>query len=323
LWTLALAMAIVLVTTVLVATSMRNQNEPADRRLNPPAMPPRMIDSSGTMAEADAPVGRGKGDWIGVVVPRQSVEVAFTSAGLLSLVRVEIGDTVRAGAVLAALDTTAAWHRLRIAGAELEVAEARLQEAVGESTAAFRQRERANAMRLRELISDREMEEAEVRLTTAVGEARAMRAAVHGERATVDNLRGELDRAVIRAGFSGVVAARYYDPGTVIDSYTPVLRIISTAVVCRLACNPDDARALSVGDEVVVHPSDSDVVCGARVVRIAPEIDVHTGCVLVEVICSSDGEQERPIKAGITIRGSRADRTSPARPSSEDAPPWR
>lgn len=115
----------------------------------------------------------------GTLEPRRSATLTFDSSGVVTTVRVEAGDTVRRGTVLAAIDTTALEAALASAEAQLDAAETTAAND-GSSSAA---QQAANTAR------------------------------VASARADVEAAREALDAATLTAPFSGQVASVGYAEG--------------------------------------------------------------------------------------------------------------
>ncbi|MEY4998011.1 MAG: hypothetical protein RIS00_55 [Pseudomonadota bacterium] len=132
---------------------------------------------------------------IGTVRYRRETPLGFTSAGKVARVRFEEGDTVRQGALLAALDTTSV-------GADLSIAEAE------------RSRAQADFERIKQLY-------AEGWITKARYEA--AEAAAKGATARVAQAGFASGTAQLYAPSNGVVLTRNVQPGQVIAAGTPAL----------------------------------------------------------------------------------------------------
>lgn len=162
-----------------------------------------------------------------VVTARDGV-IASRVSGTVSEVHVLAGVSVSEGAELVTLDT-------ELAEIELRQAEARLAEAVaGVETAAARRNRLNDALRrierLRETaaFSQGRFEEAEGELLTSSGQFGEAEARVATAEATIAEVRYRIDRAVIRAPFSGVVLETLTNPGEFLASGASVVRLLDT-----------------------------------------------------------------------------------------------
>jgi len=196
--------------------------------------------------------------------PFAAVTLYAKVSGYLHDVRVDKGDHVRAGQIVATIDSP-----------ELD---RQYEGAVADHT-----NKRANAKRFSALgpsgvVSAQEMEQAQT--TAAV--AGANEAAIATQRAY----------KIIRAPFDGVVTARFADPGALIQSaasaQSGALAVVSVAKADRLRVYVylDQASApfVRVGDEVTVTvPERPGWTRHGRVTRTGGELSARTRTMLTEI----------------------------------------
>lgn len=200
--------------------------------------------------------------------PPQRIAQGFEEGGTIAAVLVDEGDRVRAGEVLARLDT-----------ALLDAERIRLQAAARGIRAQVELARRTNArkaeLRQRGFATDQTVDDTSlglVRLEAALTEAEAALQAV--------DVR--LGKAVIRAPFDGVVGRRRLDDGAVAGPGAPVLDLLQDGPVqFRAGLAPDVADRLAVGDPVTVEAAGA--VWPARVDRIAPDLDPATRARVVQL----------------------------------------
>jgi RND family efflux transporter MFP subunit len=172
----------------------------------------------------------------GIVAARRQSALGFERGGRIDDITVDVGDQVRAGDVLAVLDTRAVIAQ--IAAADAQTAEAAAQTALATDTEA-----RQAQLLERGHISQQRLDE--VRTTTRAAQARQNAAA-----AAADAIRVQLDLAVMTAPFDGVVTARHADEGTIAAPGQPLLELIeSGSLEIRVGLPPVLAASLN-GD----HP---------------------------------------------------------------------
>jgi RND family efflux transporter MFP subunit len=197
----------------------------------------------------------------GTLKPRNQVQiVAEVPARLVRIVRDE-GMPARAGEVLALLDPTD--HRLALerARAAVAVAEANQAHAVAE-------KERADSLVKTGGITDKDRLSAEV-------SARVAEAALTQARAEAAIAAQQLARTEVRAPFSGRVARRLADPGSMLAVGAPLLTFVDDAVLEFRASTPSAYYGrVRVGAPVTVT---TDALPGSsvtgRVARITPLVD--------------------------------------------------
>jgi HlyD family secretion protein len=180
----------------------------------------------------------------GRIEPVTKVEIKSKANGIIKELRVQVGDRVAVGQILAELDRDNLAARLREAKAAFSGAEASLKGAAAELAknkveaegpeVAFARRnvERAEQLAREKLISQQNMDDTRSALDQAanrqavaksqlgVGEARVVqaRAAVAQAQAAVDRSEEELTNATIRSPIGGIVLSRDVEIGSPVSS---------------------------------------------------------------------------------------------------------
>jgi RND family efflux transporter MFP subunit len=131
--------------------------------------------------------------------PAESARIFTRATGIVRERRCDIGDRVEAGAVMAVVDAPELAAAVRAAEAQVEAARARADRAKLDA-------DRAGPLVQTEAMSP---EEGDRRIADAAAAAATLRAA----EADVARLRELLGFTVVKAPFSGVVAARNFDRG--------------------------------------------------------------------------------------------------------------
>ncbi len=144
-----------------------------------------------------------------------TVEVGTQVSGTIARILVDYNETVRAGQVLAVLDTTMLSASVRDARAGVVRARAIYQQAV-------RDYDRESDLHENDLISDAQLSDTQTSVETA-------RAGVLSAEASRDRSRANLRYAVVRSPIDGTVIMRNIEPGqTVAASFsTPTLFVIA------------------------------------------------------------------------------------------------
>jgi RND family efflux transporter MFP subunit len=151
-------------------------------------------------------------EFAGLVAPRQSTELAFERAGELAEIRVDEGDTVAAGQVLAELDT-----RLLQSQKDDLLAQRLDLEAQLELNAANRQR--ADELLTRGFTADQRIDELET-------ERRSLSARLDRLAAELDANSTRLEQSRLVAPFAGAISRRLADRGAVVSPGTPILTVL-------------------------------------------------------------------------------------------------
>ncbi|MCU0755110.1 MAG: efflux RND transporter periplasmic adaptor subunit [Xanthomonadales bacterium] len=210
----------------------------------------------------------------GTVEPLRSIELAARTDGVVERVRVEAGDRVRAGQLLATID-------VREQQAELARAEAALTEA------------RTNFERL-DALRDRNF----------VDQASVVRAKAALEVAETDvNLwKTRIDFGRIEASIDGVVIERRIEPGAAVGRLAPAFELADLdQLVLRLGVSELDAAGITVGAEVTVAVDAlAEAPVEAQVRRVFPSADRTSRLVTVEL--ALPGAYAQGVRPGFLAR---------------------
>lgn len=160
-----------------------------------------VIASSSLTPSAAAPAGSLTAS--GYVVARRQATVAAEVTGLLVEVRVEEGQKVKAGEVLAVLEST-------LAKADTDAAIARAASADADLAEARRILERTRALARQGYASNAALTDAQARVDAALATRNALKS-------DADRARAQLDRFEIKAPFDGVVINKAAQPGEIIS----------------------------------------------------------------------------------------------------------
>jgi HlyD family secretion protein len=191
----------------------------------------------------------------GNLEPRNQVDIGSELSGMMRAVNVDVNDVVKAGQVLAQMDTTRLKAQVLQAESSLASAEAR----VVQGNAAMKQA-RANYARLQKvrelsgnkLPSQQDMDVAEAAVANAEGESAAASAAVAQARANLDAVRTDLSKTDIRSPINGVVLVRSVEQGQTVAAslQAPVLFTLAEdlkKMELHVAVDEADVGSVEVG----------------------------------------------------------------------------
>ncbi|MBN2171013.1 MAG: efflux RND transporter periplasmic adaptor subunit [Candidatus Krumholzibacteriota bacterium] len=200
--------------------------------------------------------------------PEKAIEIMAKGSGQIREIRVEEGDYVQAGQLLALLDGEAE----RVA----------LEEATVRADGLKRELERSRAMYTQQGISDREMQDIQTRWE----EADAQRQAAE--------LRWQYTR--ILAPFAGTISERYVDPGQHVTAGIRVFGLVDAdPLLARIYLPEREAVSIAPLQETMVTPdTHPDLELPGRVLRVAPIVDTRTGTVKVTCQVRDTSERVRP-----------------------------
>jgi HlyD family secretion protein len=193
----------------------------------------------------------------GNLEPRNQVEIGSELSGTVNKVHVDVNDEVKAGQVLAELDTTRLTAQVLQAESSLATAQARVLQAEASTKEA-----RANLARLQKvrelsgnkLPSQQDLDVAEATVARAEGETAAAKASVAQARASLETVRTDLSKTKIRSPINGVILVRSIEPGQTVAAslQAPVLFIMAEdlkKMELHVAVDEADVGAVEVGQD--------------------------------------------------------------------------
>jgi HlyD family secretion protein len=193
----------------------------------------------------------------GNLEPRNQVDIGSELSGMLRTVNVDVNDEVKAGEVLAELDTTRLNAQVLQAQSSLASAQARVLQS--EATMKEARANHARLLKVRELSggklpSQQDLDVGESAVARAEGDTAAARAAVAQARANLDAVRTDLSKTDIRSPINGVVLVRSVEPGQTVAAslQAPVLFTLAEdlkKMELHVAVDEADVGAVQVGQE--------------------------------------------------------------------------
>jgi HlyD family secretion protein len=201
-------------------------------------------------------------------------------------VRVNVGDRVKRGDVMAVLQS----DTLR---AELAQAEATLAEAQASALEAKNQTERAKSLQQQGFFSNAQLSQALA--TDAIAQAR-----VQSARAAVQLQAVRLSQSQVKSPDAGVISSRLATVGSVVNPGTELFRLIRQGrLEWRAEVTAADLGHIQVGAPVQVTAASGQVLQG-KVRMLAPSLDPQTRNALVYVDLSGPAGSAR---AGMYAKG--------------------
>ncbi|MGJ3242743.1 MAG: efflux RND transporter periplasmic adaptor subunit [Opitutales bacterium] len=213
----------------------------------------------------------------GTLQARASFLAAPKVSGQIRELRVDLGDAVQRGDVLAVLDDRTFVQEVRQAEAGRAVAQATLKQAEAQAIIAERARERFNRLRDRAFASDAQFDTVEADFLAAQADLAVARAALTRAEAELEAARIQLTHTQVRAdwregGDTRVVARRFVDEGDTVGQNEPLFRVVDLdPVLGEIFVTEAEYPRVRVGDPVRLQ---TDAFPGqvfpGEVVRIAP-----------------------------------------------------
>ncbi|MBP8149618.1 MAG: efflux RND transporter periplasmic adaptor subunit [Limnohabitans sp.] len=200
----------------------------------------------------------------------QEAVVGTEANGLkITEVRVNVGDRVQRGDVLAVLQADS----LR---AELAQAEGLLAEAAASAQEAKAQAERARSLQQQGFFSAAQLSQAVAAEASSVARVQSARALVQ-----LQNVR--LSQTQVRAPDAGVISARQATVGSVVGAGTELFRLIRQGrIEWRAEVTAAEIGRIQVGAPVQIKAASGQLLQG-KVRMVAPSVDAQTRNALVYV----------------------------------------
>ena len=179
----------------------------------------------------------------------KSAEITAVQAAIIRDIRVEEGDTVKAGDVLAKLDGRELSLQAGVARVQLDSLEKELERLESASS------------------------------VIAAEEIAQQRNAVEEARAALKLSRHQAKQTVVHAPFAGTIVERHVDEGNLATTATALFSLADTSVLELLLHLPErDAASVAVGTPVEIELVDGTTFT-ANITRRAPIVDAATGTV--------------------------------------------
>lgn len=155
----------------------------------------------------------------GYVVAQRQADVASKATGRLVDLYVGPGDAVKAGQILARIESADVTARLQQAQANAGVARAALAQARAADDEATLDYDRKRGLRDAGLVSGAEFDAAAARHATAQAGVASAQAGIEAADASVRAASVELDNTVVRAPFAGTVLTKNADVGEIVAPF--------------------------------------------------------------------------------------------------------
>jgi HlyD family secretion protein len=221
----------------------------------------------------------------GALKPKEQVDVTPKATGRLERIRVNVGDGVKAGDLIAELDDAELQQQVRRAAAALAVTRAAVAQREAELGNAKAELGRAESLRSGGLISTQDYAARKTNHDVVQAQVELARAQQQQADAELRELKVRLAQTRLYAPMHGQIATRYVDVGALVSPTTPVVRVVNIATMVTAASVPErDIGKLRVGNEARVHvDAFGDQTFRGQVARIAPVLDAATRSATVEI----------------------------------------
>jgi len=245
--------------------------------------------------------------YLAVAVARRAVEVTAELDGELRALDVAVGDHVLPGTRIGTIETREIAEQLASTRAAITALEAEHKRAQIELESVKNQYERRAAYK--ELYPREQIEELLSKEKSSAAAVETAAARVAEERGHLAQLQGRLSHAVLTSPIRGTVASRYLDPGAIVRSGTPIVRLISAgSYVVRFAVPPEQSARLHLGERIGFHPESREAGTAGDlpgvISQIAPQVDTASQMVIAEADLDNQAAQAGRLQDGVvgTVR---------------------
>jgi RND family efflux transporter MFP subunit len=281
------------------------------------------LDKESAKVQVEKPVRQGANGKVvlpGTVQAVQDAVVYARTSGYVRTYTVDIGDSVKAGQVLATLDTPDIDQELRAAQASTVQARANIDQAQTQLDLASKESTRYQTLAGSGVVSQQDMEERRASFDARGASLKAMEAARGTSEANLQRLRELKGFATVVAPFDGIVTTRNVEIGQLVAAGTgqPMFHVANTDTV-RVFVNVPQvyAPAIKVGDDATISLRElPNRPFTGKVTRSSRALDPATRTLLTEIrIPNPDGALIPGMYAELTLAVNRVDAPLMIRPS--------
>jgi RND family efflux transporter MFP subunit len=227
---------------------------------------------------------------VGTVRAAQTSDLASQMMGNIVEIRVQEGDRIHRGQVLAVIDDSqprAVVDRATAAdlAAEQQLVAANSDLALAESTL-----KRHRYLYEQKIVSQQEFDEAQAREQADLARRDIAKASQAQARAALNQAMTSLAYARIRAPFNGIVTHKKADPGTLASPGMPIFTVEDTRRYrLEVAVNESDVRYARTGERVsIAIEALGNAELRGKVVQIVPAADPESRSFLVKIELPTD-----------------------------------
>jgi RND family efflux transporter MFP subunit len=268
---------------------------------------------TGTVAVEVAPIVEGPtrdlGLFSGTLIPKSQFVIAPKVSGKLKKLYVDIGDRLQNGQVVAQLDDEEYQQQVIQAEADLNVANANLEEARTAVELARRDLERAENLHKKKIMSDSQMDASRAQFNAQESKSKVTAAQVSNRESALEGTRVRLSYTRITASWQKgsdvrYVGERFVDEGALLSPNSQIISVIELQpITAVIFATEKEYFRIQPGQEVVVTSTafPSRTFQGT-VTRIAPLLKETSRQARVEVDIKNDDGSLKPglfVNAGI------------------------
>jgi len=217
------------------------------------------------------------GNFSGTLQPGAKVLIASKTGGRLEKLFVDVGDRVTSGQLIALLDEEELLQQVEQARAELQVAEAGVEDAKFALITAQKEYERVRSLREKKIASEAELDDAEARFRAAEMKYRVSEAQVKQKEAALKAAEIRLSYTRIKAYWEDsrttrVVGERFVEAGEMLRANDPIVSLLDIdSLIAEVQVIERDYSRVRIGQKALIT---TEAFPGREfegtVIRIAP-----------------------------------------------------
>jgi HlyD family secretion protein len=245
----------------------------------------------------------------GEVKPKKFVNVSANISGRITRLSVKEGDVVRAGQILAQIDSTRLEAETRQSRAALESARADLDRNLADLRATQLAFERTRQMFADKLVSDQTYDQAEAELKVKQALVEAQRKRISQLEAAVESNQDTLEKATVPAPMDGVVTSLQKEEGEVVigaQSFQPtILMTVADLTVMEVEVLVDetDIRNVTLGQQAEVRVDAYEgVKITGEVTEIGSSAIPRGASASTQTTGTNTSSQAKDFKVTVTLR---------------------
>jgi RND family efflux transporter MFP subunit len=254
------------------------------------------------------PVSQGEvevwSEFVGTLQARAFADLFAKVSGQIVEMRVETGDRVRQGQVLARVDAAELGQRVEQMEAALRMAQATLSERRSTLEVNQANADRSSALFAQQLVSQQQQDTVQAELLKARAQVQVAQAQIEQARANLGAARAELEKTLIIAPFDGVIGKRHLDRGAFATTSQPVFSLVDLSTIkTTIPLTEKDAARVQVGQQArVTSEAFPGTEFEGRVARISSIFDPNTNTTEAEVeIANADGRLKPGMFATVSL----------------------
>jgi len=228
----------------------------------------------------------------GYVVAQRKAAISSKASGRLEWLGVAEGTRVKAGEIIARLDSRDVSAQLDAALANVKVARAALEQALAEDRDADASLKRTRDLIAQKFVSQSALDQAKARADRAVAGVASAKAGVAAAVANARNAQVAVDYTLIRAPFDGIILSKSANVGDMVTPFSSAAdskgAVVSMADMGTLEVEADVSESslsrISVGQPTeITLDALPDVRFRGTVSRIVPTVDRAKATVMTKV----------------------------------------